>query len=219
MVTGERPWASFEAKDLGDISLPKPFEMDKEDVFEILDLFEKGKRIPPGWISKLHKVKYPDFFSKPLVDLVANLLEREPEKRFGFSDIVVHDWLKEVDTQKCLSLDKKMIPSWVRKVVAVRKGVNFQGLAFGSNEEEGGLKDDSSFTFSRLEIAYKPLFRSFDDLMRELGNIDKNHPRRKWNETIHLDNQKLFADWDYISPQAVGDELTLLSKNMGLLNY
>ncbi len=179
--------------------------MDSENLLKIIQLRQERKVFPSGFISKLHRVEYPDFFSSKLINLIENLLLRDPEQRFGFTEVSTHEWLKEVDVQKCLAFNRASIPAWVRSGIAERKRKNFNGLSLDSNVD---TKD--------LEEAVAPAYRNFDHLMEDLAIKDKNHAKLKWKDKLPTEDQQLFADWDYISPGAIKTELQVLSKNMGI---
>lgn len=65
------------------------------------------------------KYSYPSHFSKPLKDLISNLLIVDRTKRFGLlkngvKDIKGHDWFKNVDYD--FILNRKLKPSYIPKV-------------------------------------------------------------------------------------------------------
>ncbi|ERL92189.1 cAMP-dependent protein kinase catalytic subunit 1 [Dendroctonus ponderosae] len=65
------------------------------------------------------KFTFPAFFSKPLKDLLNNILIVDRSKRYGLlkngvKDIKGHDWFKNTDFDQLLS--KKLVPSYIPKV-------------------------------------------------------------------------------------------------------
>ncbi len=192
MCAGKRPWANFEpGKGNRSSDIADPFAMDSENLLKIIELRQERKRFPPGFVSKLHKVDFPDHFSDSVNDLIMNLLERSPEKRFGYEEVKAHKWLKKLDINRLMNFDPEAIPKWVTDDIKQRKA------RFFDKSMDGG--------------EYKPGYNSFEDLLEELKEKDKNHSKLKWNDTLTNESQKLFADWDYISPSAIKQELNILN--------
>jgi len=200
MIAGRRPWANFEPRK-GDRSseIADPFAMDSENLMKIIKLRQDRKKFPPGFISKLHKVDFPDHVSNDAASFVSGLLERDADMRMGYEEICSHQWLSKVDINKLIRFESSSIPPWVTKSIAERKSKNFL-LNLGKN------KTDSK----QREAEWAPKYKSFDNLMEELKEKDKNHSKLKWHDHLTVESQKLFADWDYIAPEAIKQELDSL---------
>ena len=200
MIAGRRPWANFEPR-RGDRSseIADPFAMDSENLMKIIQLRQDRKKFPPGFISKLHKVDFPDHVSNKAASFVSGLLERDAEARMGYEEICGHEWLASQDINNLIRFDTDAIPSWVTKSIAERKSKNFL-LNLGKNKSDAAQGSDE----------WMPKYRSFDHLMEELKEKDKNHSKLKWQDHLTIESQKLFADWDYIAPEAIKQELSIL---------
>ncbi|GMI09056.1 hypothetical protein TrLO_g3199 [Triparma laevis f. longispina] len=201
MVVGRRPWANFEpSKGNRSSEIADPFAMDSENLMKIIQLRQDRKRFPPGFVSKLHKVDFPSHVSPPCCDLINRLLERDADIRLGYKAVCDHDWLKNQDINKLMKYETSDIPVWVKKSIAERKRKNFL-LSLGSNK----LNSDQP-------QQWQPKYKNFDDLMSELKEKDKNHSKLKWHDQLTNESQKLFADWDYIAPSAIKNELDILNR-------
>jgi serine/threonine protein kinase len=134
-------------------------------------------------------VEFPDFFSANLCDLIQNLLERDPEKRFDFEQVKAHKWMDKIDVKKLLDKDASVIPNYIIEGIKNRKN------KFLAESMEGD------------EVMAR--YKHFEDLMAELKHKDRHHSKLSWGaETVLTDDaQKLFADWDYMSPEAIKFEL------------
>ena len=191
MSAGRRPWHEFEpGKGNRSSEIADPFAMSSENLMAIIQLRQDRKKFPPGYISKLHKIEWPDHFSKDLIDICKNLLERDPEVRYDFNACILHKWMSGLDATKMLSKDKSVIPGWVTDGIKSRKN-KFM--------DEGTAHDG--------DVASK--YKDFSELMDELKQKDKHHAKLSWGAETVLTNdaQKLFADWDYMSSGAVKSEL------------
>jgi serine/threonine protein kinase len=190
MCAGRRPWHDFEpGKGNRSSEIADPFAMDSDNLMKIIQLRQDRKKFPPGFISKLHKVEFPDFFSANLCDLIQNLLERDPEKRFDFEQVKAHKWMDKIDVKKLLDKDASVIPNYIIEGIKNRKN------KFLAESMEGD------------EVMAR--YKHFEDLMAELKQKDRHHSKLSWGaETVLTDDaQKLFADWDYMSPEAIKFEL------------
>lgn len=202
MLSGTRPWSSFEpGKGNRSSEIADPFAMESDNLMKIIQLRQEDKRFPPGYVSKLHKVEYPNYFSSKAVDVISNLLKRSPDARFGYLEISTHGWLANISIQQLMSNDRSVIPEWVRTNIAEKKKRDFAGF---------DVDDDNVDMGSNL----KPRYKSFEELMDECSIKDKNHAKFKWSITPNEESQKLFSDWDYISPQSIKDELAPLTKHL-----
>ena len=173
--------------------------MDSENLMKIIQLRQDRKKFPPGFISKLHKVNFPDHVSNDAASFVSGLLERDADMRMGYEEICAHKWVSNVNINKLMRFDSSSIPSWVTKSIAERKSKNFL-LNLGKNKMEA----------KQGEAEWTPKYKNFDGLMDELKEKDKNHSKLKWQDHLTVESQKLFADWDYIAPEAIKQELSIL---------
>ena len=193
MCEGRRPWRDFEpGKGNRSSEIADPFAMSSENLMKIIQLRQDRKKFPPGFISKLHKIEFPDAFSANVIDLLKQLLERNPEERFDFALVKEHAWMKEVDVRKCLDKDPSIIPAWVHEGIAGRKAKFME----------------QSMSGDQMVAQY----RNFEHLMEDLKQKDKHHTKLSWGAETVLTNdaQKLFADWDYLSPMAIKSELGMI---------
>ena len=184
MVAGERPWAEFEPKNGGRSSeVANPSNMESGVRKGLDDKKDELIVFPQGYVSKLHIVKYPTFFSEQLVDVISNLVVRDPDVRFNCQHISNHGWMDEVRVASLYASDPEVIPEWVRQERKV------------DSDSIGGKEK------------CLPMYRDYNHLMKDLSEKDKNHTRLLWTSRLKKKEKHLFSDWDYISQPAMSSEL------------
>mmetsp|Transcript_16268 Transcript_16268/g.33476 ORF Transcript_16268/g.33476 Transcript_16268/m.33476 type:complete len:928 (-) Transcript_16268:25-2808(-) len=206
MLCGQRPWASFEpARGTRSSEIADPFAMDSDNLLKVIQLRQNRKKFPPGFVSKLHKVDFPSHLTKDAQDFILGLLEREPTIRMGYNEATEHAWLNGLDTEKILHTSIDTVPDWVTKSISERKMRNFN---LSQGEFKGSFRNKKKA--QKEEQEWKPQYRNFDELLDVLRAKDKNHSKLKWSEELTNEAQHIFADWDYISPDAIKEELKCL---------
>ena len=209
--------------------------MDSENLMKIIQLRQDRKRFPPGFVSKLHKVDFPSHVSPPCCDLINGLLERDADLRHGYQAVCEHEWLKSQDINKLMKYETSDIPVWVKKSIADRKRKNFL-LSLGSNKHASNDQPQQwqpkykNFDELMSELKEKDKNHSklkwHDQLSNESQKVRSEGTSRMTarmtprfltllNTSFLCDSfrsSQLFADWDYIAPSAIKNELDILNR-------
>ncbi|GMH55534.1 hypothetical protein TL16_g01930 [Triparma laevis f. inornata] len=199
MLTGGQPFAGEDPTNVSAALLEKEFPRDASG---------KIKR-PQGFASLMQTVKFPSFMSHAACHFCKGLMDIHPEDRTGrngISDLHKEDWFVRSEnpaSAERLRINRRMYKNCELDCMTFDKVMNL-----GYPVPEWVYKTARSKALGKVyERNAKPKYNHYEHMMATF-DIRSHHQRVDWYGVPKQHQQEIFESWDFMSMDALKDELT-----------